>query len=305
MTDLAILYEHPAWFEPLFAELGRRGIDFAALHADGHAFDPAGAPPARVIFNRIAMSSFLRAPEHPIFYAQALMAHWQAGGARVINGADALAVDASKARQLSLIAGLGLGIPETRIVHRAADLVTATEGLRFPIVVKANIGGSGAGIVRYDTAAELAHALAAAGTTPDSIDRVLLVQEYVPVRGGAITRIETMGGNYLYAIDVDGGGGFDLCPADACLVESGKPTVRIARADPAPELIDAAERIVRAAGIDVGGVEVMVDDRDGTARFYDINALSNFVANPLAVLGWDPHERLVDWIETIVAEART
>jgi glutathione synthase/RimK-type ligase-like ATP-grasp enzyme len=303
MTDLAILYEHPAWFAPLFAALDRRGIDFAAVHADGHAFDPAAPPPAPVVFNRIAMSSFLRAGEHPIFYAQALMAHWQAGGARIVNGADALAIDASKARQLSLIAALGLGTPATRIVHRAADLVAASAGLRFPIVVKANIGGSGAGIVRFDSAADLAEAVAV-GTTPDSIDRVLLLQEYVPVRGGAITRIETLGGEYLYAIDVDGGGGFDLCPADACLVEPGKPAVRIARADPAPALIEAAERIVRAAGIDVGGVEVMVDDRDGTPRFYDINALSNFVANPLDVIGWDPHERLVDWLETIIAEAR-
>ena len=41
----------------------------------------------------------------------------------------------------------------------------------------------------------------------------------------------------------------------------------------------------------------MIDDRDGTPRFYDINALSNFVAKPLEVLGWDPHERLVDYLE--------
>ena len=43
-------------------------------------------------------------------------------------------------------------------------------------------------------------------------------------------------------------------------------------------------------------IEVMVDDRDGGARFYDVNALSNFVARPLDVLGWDPHERLVDYL---------
>jgi len=303
-ADLAILFEHPQWFQPLFAELDRRGIDYKAFHADGHVFDPAeAAPPAPVVFNRIAMSSFLRAPEHPIFYAQALMAHWSARGARVVNGADVLAIDASKARQMSLLAGLGLAIPATRVVHRAADLVNATDGLRFPLVVKANIGGSGAGIVRYDSADQLAAAVAD-GMVPDSIDRVLLVQEYVPVRGGAITRIETLGGKYLYAIDVDGGGGFDLCPADVCLAAPGKPTVTITRADAAPELIDAAERIAAAAGLDVGGVEVMIDDRDGTARFYDINALSNFVADPLNVLGWDPHVRLVDWLQNVIEEVR-
>jgi glutathione synthase/RimK-type ligase-like ATP-grasp enzyme len=300
--DLAILFEHPQWFAPLFAALERRGIGYLPLHADGHGFDPAElTPPAPVVFNRIAMSSFMRAPEHPIFYAQGLMAHWASRGARVVNDAGALALDASKARQLSLIAGLGLAVPATRVVHRAADVVAAAEGLRFPLVVKANIGGSGAGIVRYDSADELAAAVVD-GTVPDSIDRVLLVQEYVPVRGGAITRIETLGGKYLYALDVDGGGGFDLCPADVCLVQPGKAAVTITSADPSPELIEAAERIVAAAGIDVGGVEVMIDDRDGTPRFYDINALSNFVADPLNVLGWDPHERLVDWLEQVIAE---
>lgn len=304
MPDLALLFEHPAWFQPLFAALDRRGIAYSALHADGHAYDPAAhAPPAPVVFNRIAMSSFLRAAEHPIFYAQGLMAHWAANGARVINGAETLAVDASKARQLSLIASLGLAIPATRVVHRAADLVAASEGLRFPIVVKANIGGSGAGIVRYDSSEAIA-AVVADRMVPDSIDRVLLVQEYVPVRGQKITRLETLGGKFLYAIDVDGGGSFDLCPADVCLTAPGKPSIAITEAKPAPELIEAAESIARAAKLDIGGIEVMIDDRDGTARYYDINALSNFVASPLDVLGWDPHERLVDWLETVIGKVK-
>ena len=304
MVDLAVIYEHPQWFRPLFAALDRRGIAYAALTADGHAYDPADpAAPAPVVFNRIAMSSFLREREHPIFYAQALMAHWSAAGARVLNGAAALALDASKARQLSVITGLGLATPATRVVHRAADLVAAAATLRFPVVVKANIGGSGAGIARYDSADALAAAVAD-GMVPDSIDKVLLLQEYVPVRGGAITRIETLAGRFLYAIDVDGGGSFDLCPADACLATPGKPSIKITERRPDAALIAAAERIAQAAHLDVGGVEVMVDDRDGTPRFYDINALSNFVANPLDVLGWDPHDRLVDWLETVIAEQR-
>jgi hypothetical protein len=304
VPDLAILFEHPLWFKPLFAALDRRGVDYVALPADGHRFDPTEPPPAPVIFNRIAMSSFLRGDGgHPIFYAQALMAHWAAGGARVVNGADVLAVDASKARQLSLIARLGLAVPATRVVHRAEDVAAAAEGLRFPIVVKANIGGSGAGITRYDDLPSLA-AYAADRMLPDSVDKVLLVQEYVPIRDGRVTRIETLAGRFLYAIDIDGGGGFDLCPADACLAEPDKPPITITEAHPSPALIEAAERIAQAAGLDVGGIEVMVDDRDGVPRFYDINALSNFVANPVDVLGYDPHEKLVDWLEGVIREAR-
>jgi glutathione synthase/RimK-type ligase-like ATP-grasp enzyme len=66
---------------------------------------------------------------------------------------------------------------------------------------------------------------------------------------------------------------------------------------PPPHIIEAAERIARAAGLEVGGVEVLIDDRDRSPRFYDINAMSNFVADPLNVLGWDPHDRLIDYLE--------
>ncbi len=301
MTDLAILYEHPAWFVPLFAALDRRGVDFTRMTPDG-GWNPADrAAPARVVFNRIAMSSFLRSDEHPIFDTMARLDHWRRAGARVVNGAEVLAIDASKARQLSLMASLGLAIPETRVVHRAADVVPAAATLNFPLVVKANIGGSGAGIVKFDSLDELRAAVADGGL-PSSVDGVLLVQDYVPVRGGAITRIETLDRRYLYAIDVAGGGAFDLCPADACVVPGSG--ISMAAVEPVTELRDAAEAIARAVGLDVGGVEVMIDDRDGIARFYDINALSNFVARPLDILGWDPHDRLVDYLIDEIEKAR-
>ena len=57
------------------------------------------------------------------------------------------------------------------------------------------------------------------------------------------------------------------------------------------------ERISRAAHLDVGGIEFLVDDRDGRHYFYDINALSNFVADAENVIGFDPFVRLVDYLE--------
>ncbi|MBJ6121462.1 ATP-grasp domain-containing protein [Sphingomonas mollis] len=301
MTDLAVLYEHPLWFAPLFAALEKRGIDVAKCSPDGD-WNPADlTPPARVVFNRIAMSSFLRSDEHPIFHAMAMLDHWRRAGAHVINGADVLAIDASKARQLSLIASLGLAVPDTRVVHRAADVVEAARTLPFPLVVKANIGGSGAGIVKFDSLDALRAAVADGGL-PTSVDGVLLVQDYVPARDGIITRIETLDRRLLYAIEVAGGGAFDLCPADACVVPGSG--IGMTAVDPATELSVAAERIADAIDLDVGGVEVMIDDRDGVARFYDINALSNFVARPLDVLGWDPHDRLVDYLVEQIGKAR-
>ncbi|MBC7797637.1 MAG: hypothetical protein H7Z37_12255 [Pyrinomonadaceae bacterium] len=52
-----------------------------------------------------------------------------------------------------------------------------------------------------------------------------------------------------------------------------------------------------AAKIDVGGVEYLIDDETGDALFYDINALSNFVADARNLIGFDPHEKLVDFLQ--------
>ena len=302
-AQLAVLYEHPQWFQPLFAALERRGMAYDAIQLSGHHFDPASTDvPAPLILSRVAQSSFLRESEHPIFYAEALLDHWGRLGARVLNGADVLAIDSSKARQLSLITSLGYAVPETRVAHRARDLLAAAEGMAFPLLVKANIGGSGAGITRYSSPEEL-QASIADRTVPQSVDQVLLVQDYVPPRGGTILRIETLGGNFLYAIEVESkGDSFDLCPADACVAQPGRQAIRMTAVTPPPHLIEAAEGIARAVGLDLGGIELVIDDRDGTPRFYDINAMSNFVADPLNVLGWDPHDRLIDHLETLMAE---
>ena len=297
-AQLGVLYEHPQWFQPLFAALERRGLPYVPLELGGHRFDPSSRElPAPFILSRVAQSSFLREPEHPIFYAAALLDHWQRCGATVLNGAPTLAIDSSKARQLSLIASLGLAVPKTRVVHRSSDLFGASEGMGFPLLVKANIGGSGAGIVRYSSIDELRSSIAN-GTTPKSVDKVLLLQDYVPARGGTILRIETLRGRFLYALEVESGGDtFDLCPADACLAQPGRSIVRMKAVTPSIEIIRAAERIAEAAHLFVGGVELIIDDRDGVPRFYDINAMSNFVAEPLSVLGWDPHDRLIDVLE--------
>lgn len=295
-ADLAIVYEHPEWFEPLFAALDRRGVSWVKVPITGHYFDPAGTPaPGRVVFSRIAMSSFLREPDHPIFYARALFDHWEAQHTPVLNGA-ALDIDSSKARQLSLIAHLGLRMPKTRVVHRQTDLTVATHTFDFPVLVKADIGGSGAGIVRYDSLDDLS-AAARDRSAPVGINGVSLLQDYVPRKDGKIIRVETLAGKFLYALEVESPGDtFDLCPADACMVRPGAAALTMTSVHPPANIIAAVEAIVQAARIDVGSVEYMIDERDGTALFYDINALSNFVANPVSVLGYDPHDVLVDWL---------
>ena len=70
------------------------------------------------------------------------------------------------------------------------------------------------------------------------------------------------------------------------------------------DLARAALDIAREAEMEIGSVECLIDDRDGTRRFFDINALSNFVAKPMEVLGFDPHDDLVDWLMQLISERK-
>jgi hypothetical protein len=307
----AIYHEHPDWFRPLFAELERRGIPFIRLDPRAHLYDPSEqSVPYSLLFNRMSPSAYLRGGVQGMFFTLGFLAHLERLGVPVVNGSRGFTIEISKARQLTLLESLGLGYPKARVINHPSRAVEASDGLRFPVVVKANIGGSGAGIVKFATRDALA-ASAKAGELDFGVDHTALVQEFVPARGGHITRVETLGGKYLYAIKVfTTGESFNLCPADicqradgvalvrsACPVNAPKTGMKVEGYTPPPEVIRACESIMQTAGIDVGGIEYMIDDRDGQLVYYDINALSNFVADAVNVVGFDPFERLVDYLE--------
>jgi hypothetical protein len=307
MSPIAVLHEHPAWFEPLFAALARRGAEAVRLDAAAHRFDPQdpAPPPWRLLVNRASPSAYLRGHAQATWYPLALIRHCEARGLRVVNGSAAYALELSKADQIGLLHALGLPAPRTRVINHPSQAVPAADGLRFPILIKANIGGSGAGIARFETLAALA-AAAEAGDLDLGVDHTALVQECAPLRGDRIVRVEVLGGRFLYAIEVwPPGGTFNLCPADACRTADGRALasmcavdggLRVAAYTPPAAIVAQIEAIAAKAHLDVGGVEYLIDDRDGQPYFYDINALSNFVADAEQVVGFDPFARLADWL---------
>jgi glutathione synthase/RimK-type ligase-like ATP-grasp enzyme len=305
---IGIFYEHPHWFEPLFRELSRREIPHVKIDAARHGFDPARVEDFALVFNRMSPSAWKRGHGEAIFYTHDYLAHLESRGVPVFNGSRAFSLETSKALQVSLLERLRLAVPRTRVVNHPLLLPRAARELEFPLVVKPNIGGSGAGIVRFDGLPELAAAVES-GTITGGLDGTLLLQEYHPPRGSSIVRVETLEGRYLYGIRIHlgEGAGFDLCPADVCKTVDGadlvsaacpagaaKAGLTVEAQTPPPEVVRQVERIARATDLDVGGIEYLESERDGRLYFYDINALSNFVADPVRVVGFDPTERLVD-----------
>ncbi len=308
---IGVYYEHPTWFRPLFEALDRRGIAWQPIRAHDPEHEAADAGGHySVILNRMSPSAWERGRGDTVLGATEYLARLEEQGVPVLNGSAAYQLDINKGAQIELLDRLGIHAPRTRAVRDPKHLVIESEGMIFPLLVKPNNGGNGAGIRRFTSRAQLQ-----AAVDGDSFvigpDGVLLLQEYHAPRGRSIVRAETLGGRFLYAIRMHFGDddGFSLCPADVCHLVGGERLTSSARSDhasnqasvehftPPQEAIDEIERIASGAGLDMGGVEYLISERDGERYYYDINGLSNFVADPLKVIGFDPTERLVDLLQ--------
>jgi len=309
--SLAVFYEHPEWFKNLFSELDQRGVKYDRLIAHEHRFDPMERISRyALIVNRVSPSAFTRGHSQAIFYSLQYLAYLKEIGANVLNGYDAYVYEFSKARQLSLFERLGIRHPRTRVINNPSQAPKAAEGLTFPVITKPNIGGSGANITRFNTPKELEEAVVH-GSIDLGVDQTGLVQECLPTESNSIVRVEVLNGGYLYAIRLFlTPGEFNLCPADYCRVPttgelkgaegladgvSGRG-LPVESYDPPSEIINDAIRITKEANIEVGGVEYLINQRDGQPYYYDVNALSNFVANAEKVIGFDPVTKFVDYL---------
>jgi glutathione synthase/RimK-type ligase-like ATP-grasp enzyme len=297
MTDLpiAILYEHPEWFRPLFAELDRRGVPYEKLFVRDHHYDPAVRACAySLVVNRV--SAYPSGGSHPkiVLYVKEYLAHLESIGAAVVNGHHSFLVGASKAMQLDILARLGLRYPKTQVIHHPDQANQAADGLDFPVVVKPNVGGSGAGILKFNSPDELRLGVET-GAIDLGIDHVGLIQEYLMPRDRFIVRVEVLDGEYLYAIRLPiSEESFNYCPADGCNVEN--PDLAVEACSLPESIVQEVKSILAASRVDVGSVEYLVNEADGRVYYYDINPLSNFVADARNVVGFDPFARFVDYI---------
>jgi len=310
---IGILDEHPEWSRRLIAALDARRLPFEKIDHSNHAFDPRDRTPRySVIVNRTSPSSHTRGHRGVLFYAEALLAHHEALGTPVINPVAAYRFEKSKALQLDLFERLGIRYPRAVVVNHRDQILKSLDRVGFPLVVKPNVGGSGAGIVRFDARDALEAALGGLDFGPD---HTALLQEYIEPVEQAIVRIEVLDGHFLYAIRIvrEAESRFNLCPADLCEVPSANlsacpvtptPGLSVSRVEPPREAVEAAVRLARAASIDIGGIEYLVGRADGQRYFYDVNATSNFVADAPAVLGFDPFPAFVDFIVTTAMARR-
>jgi glutathione synthase/RimK-type ligase-like ATP-grasp enzyme len=314
-VDLVVLHEHPEWQKSLFAALERRGVAYAPCNLTRAAFSNVDAPAARLYFNQASPSAYVRGNTRAVPLALAYMRTLERVGARVLNGADVFALELSKSAQATLLHTLGIDTPWSVTFNDVSALRAYEDRIGWPAILKPDQGGSGA---RIHVVESVAHVESILSADPGLWlpENLLLLQEYLPhdpERG--IVRLEFLGGELLYAMRVITHGRFNLCPSPVCNPDDGEGICEVPAAQPAPpvefypyrevpgEAVATAARIVRAAGLDVGGIEYL-ETPDGRRVFYDVNANSNLRPSVAAAFGFDPFERVVDFLEGEVRRCR-
>ena len=314
-TDLAILFENEAWQQPLFDVLDKRGLSYSKYDLKSAAFGGHDLPKAKLYFNQASPSAYVRGRPRVVPFTLALLRNLKIQGARVLNGVDVFAFELSKSAQIAQLTELGIDHPRS-IMFNDVEALAQRDDLRFPAMLKPEQGGSGARMHKINSLEKLKQLLDEAPGLWEP-DQLLLLQEYLPHDPGfGIVRMEFLGDELLYAMRVVTHGRYNLCPSEQCnpandgdiatctvpvLQETKAPPVEF---HPFPELpkeaLEAGRRIIQKAGMDVAGIEYL-ETPDGRRVFYDVNANSNLRRPIGEAFGFDPFERVADYLEERLA----
>jgi glutathione synthase/RimK-type ligase-like ATP-grasp enzyme len=281
-----VIHENDAWVEPLRAAFTELALPFSEWFIDEGTLDLAAAPPRGIFYNRMSASSHTRNHRYAPELTAATLAWLERHGRRVVNNSRALALEISKVAQYAELARHGIRVPRTIAAVGAKSIVEAARLLPGRFITKHNRAGKGLGVKLFDSAGSLARHVESAAFE-NSVDGITLVQEYIEAPEPFITRVEFVGGEFLYAVRVDTSLGFELCPADVCQVDdafcpvgettSPGPRFRIVPGFNHP-IVERYRRFLAANGIGIAGIEFIVD-RQGELYTYDVNTNTNYNAD--------------------------
>ena len=303
--SVAVLYENGEWMEGLFAALRRRGVAYHPIDLADAAFEVGAPGDHTLIINRVSPSAHLRGNGASIGLARGWLEMLERSGRRVINGAASFRLETSKIAQYQLIGDLGLALPRTAVFNNRQAIRALADDFPFPAILKPDTGGSGAH-VRFVNSRESLERLLDGEPDLFGPDHILLLQEFIASPDGAIVRTEFVDGELLFAMRVRPTNTFNLCPADGCerppadAGDEADVSFELYRDIPA-EAVAQSREIVRAAGLDVGGVEY-IETAEGRRYFYDINATSVYRSEIVAASDVDAMDRLVSFIEREAAK---
>jgi hypothetical protein len=285
MPKIYVIHENDAWVEPLRAAFADQGLPYEEWFLSEGRLDLTDAPPEGVFYNRMSASSHTRGHRYAPELTGGVLAWLELHGRRVVNDSRALRLEISKVAQYAALAARGIRTPHTIAAVGREAIIAAARKMSGPFITKHNRAGKGLGVKLFPSV----DALQSHVDSPafeDSVDGITLIQQYIRAPEPFITRVEFIGGKFLYAVRVDTTLGFELCPADVCQVDDAfcpvgetpaapaAPRFRIVRDFKHP-IIERYRRFIGENGIGIAGIEFIIDEA-GELYTYDVNTNTNY-----------------------------
>jgi biotin carboxylase len=291
MAKIYIIHENNEWTAPLIKNLKSLELPYEDWFIDKEMLDLTETPPEGIFYNRMSASSHTRDHRYSAEYTGALLSWLEAHGRRVINSSRALQLEVSKVAQYTSLEAHGIRTPKTIAVVGKERIIEAGQKFQGPFITKHNRGGKGLGVQLFQNQEALKHYVHG----PDfemPVDGITLVQEYIQAAQPYIPRCEFIGGEFLYAVQVDTSQGFQLCPADACQIgdafcpvgeKQQKPMFEIMENFKNP-ILERYAKFLKDNKIHIAGIEFIMDEK-GEIYTYDVNTNTNYNSDAEEVTG--------------------
>jgi hypothetical protein len=284
MSHIHIIHENDEWTAPLLRELDALGHPYRDWHLGNAKLDLDEDPPAGVFYSRMSASSHTRGHRYTPELTAGVLTWLETRGARVLNGARALALELSKMAQHAALREHGIRVPHTVAALGREQIIAAACDFHGTFISKHNRAGKGLGVRLHEDVDALVNYL----DGPEfelPVDGITRVQEYIEAPTPQITRLEFIGQEFLYAVRVDTSEGFELCPAQSCEIGDGACPVSESVTEKFVIIDDFDHPLVDAYGdfmvrheLQVAAFEFIIDG-DGHAYTYDINTNTNYNAS--------------------------
>ena len=279
-----VIHENSAWVEPLREAFREIGAPFEEWFISDGLLDLSAVPPTGIYYNRMSASSHTRNHRYAAELTGGFLAWLEAHGRKVVNNGRALQLEISKIAQYTALAEFGIRVPRTIAAVGRDQILDAARRMNGAFITKHNRAGKGLGVRLFQDVDGLRAHL----DTREfelSVDGITLIQEYIRAPEPFITRVEFVGGKFLYAVRVDTSQGFELCPADVCQIDA-PPLAEVCPAvAPADKfqivrdfdhpLLPKWQAFLAANDIRIAGIEFIVDE-SGRAFTYDVNTNTNY-----------------------------
>ena len=196
-------------------------------------------------------------------------------------------MEISKSLQYKELESFGIKTPKTIYCSNKESILKSANVFTKPFITKHNRGGKGLGVKLFNSKKEL-DSYVSSGNFEPSIDGITLLQDYIDANPKVIKRVEFVNSKFLYTVEVDASEGFELCPAcpedqndilEKQIIGEFCPTTgnkfKIIKNYNNDELIKKYEKFISANGIEIVGIEYVVDKK-GEIYTYDVNTNTNY-----------------------------